>query len=441
MELYSAETEVRALKLYCDSSDKLRAALMCLTKEHFCFNPCVALFERLSFITKRRKTIPTFADLLEDSAISEDHKEAVISILSRIEIKRTLRAVEGIIHILSEYAKRRRLMKIASYIADGLEKNKDIDIMLNTVNEQLFKLNSNINNNTPMIYNIGKNSNTGDFVDSILKSDSFTLYKTGFDVFDSRGGIGSEGVMLLAANSGGGKSVFAQNLCKNLYLYNNVSVLYYSFEMSEARVGNRLSSCLTGIEFSKIRQKTYSQAEYESIKAAWVSFNEFGEKNNCTFSFSCPPSNDLDIDQALLLAKPYGYKVICIDYVNLLKGTNTERQWQVLNEIADKCKAFSVENNCLVILLAQFDADKMQLKFSKGMIHSADSFVAWVRTEEDKELGILNIKQLKGRDEETFDGVLKESFSIMRIGNLEKGKENVEIDKETGEIKFATKQS
>lgn len=440
MELYSAETEVRALKLYCDSSDRLRAALMCLTKEHFCFNPCVELFDRLAFIAKKRKIIPTFTDLLEDSTISEENKEAVISILNRIEIKRTLRSVEGVIHTLSEYAKRRRLMKIASYIADGLERNKDIDVMLNTVNEQLFKLNSNIDNSTPTIYNIGKNSNTDDFVDSILKSDSFMLYKTGLDIFDSRGGIGSEGVLLLAANSGGGKSVFAQNLCKNLYLQNSISVLYYSFEMSEARVGNRLSSCLTGISFSKIRQKVYSDDEYQKIKDAWRQFNDFGKKNDCTFSFSCPPSNDLDIDQALLLAKPYGYKVICIDYVNLLKGTNTERQWQVLNEIADKCKAFSVENKCLVILLAQFDADKMQLKFSKGMIHSADAFVAWVRTEEDKELGILNIKQLKGRDEETFEGVLKEEFSIMRIENLVK-KENAKIDKETGEIKFATQQS
>jgi hypothetical protein len=129
--------------------------------------------------------------------------------------------------------------------------------------------------------------------------------------------------------------------------------------------------------------------------------------------------------QLLMMMKPYGYKVIGIDYISLLEGVDEKDQWRALSAITRQAKIFSAENKCLVILLAQLDADDDRIRYAKGILEHADCAWTWnYYKAEVRETKTLPIRQLKARDQELFPFELREMFETMTIDNMEGSESN-----------------
>lgn len=73
----------------------------------------------------------------------------------------------------------------------------------------------------------------------------------------------------------------------------------------------------------------------------------------------------MTMDDCIRMAKPFGYKVIVIDYVGLLEGRG-RRSVEIANERGPYCaKTYTQETGALVILLAQLDDEKEKALFQR----------------------------------------------------------------------------
>ncbi len=389
-----------------------------LTEDHFHYEPCKAAFKRLTTMAQKRSRILTYDDLLDDPALDEEFRDILRE--GRRKPVRDAEAAETLHATLDKYRKARALYAMSKATIEALkETSVDIEALTDEVTEALTRMQLNVAD-ADQILSIGRDANAYSLIDEALSVEDESLYKTGFKDFDDKnGGLPSEGVMLLAATTSGGKSALRMNLCRNLYHINMVDVLTVSLEMNAKKEARRLASSLSGIEFKKFVRKLLTAEERKLAKQAWKKMHRYGKENDCRYSLMCP-TRGLTIGQLLTLIKPYKYKVVAIDYISLLDDGGQKDQWKLLSDIARECKIFSAENHCLVILLAQLDSDDDRVRYSKGILENADNCWIWnYSKEEQRELHILPIKQLKARDQELFPFELRENFAMMQVLNME----------------------
>jgi hypothetical protein len=431
MKLYSQSLELKAIKsmavanggektkLEVNGKTQISSYLMASVDESFFhYEPAKAAFKRLITVSRKRSKILSYDDLVEDPALNEEFRD-ILREYKKKPLKTQDQAAQ-LLESLDNYRKTRALYYMAKNVIDTLkEPEVDIDTLLDDTTDRLTQTRSR-ESMADLILSVGADGNAVDLIDQALSPEDDLLLKSGFKEFDERnGGLPNEGVMLLAATTSGGKSVTRMNLMKNLYKLNKVSVATVSLEMNAKKETRRLLSNLTGIAFWKFNKKRLKPAEKEKAHEAWKKFHKFGVKNDCRYSLMCP-TRGLSIQQLLLLMKPYKFKVLAIDYIGLLEGVDGADQWKVLSAVTRECKVFSAENKCLVILLAQLDSEDDRIRYSKGILEHADNAWIWnYSKQEQRDLKVLPIKQLKARDQELFGFDLKEHFEIMTVLNMD----------------------
>lgn len=421
MQLYSQDMEVRCIVTLTNPKvpENIRSTLLGkLSKEFFHYPPCAAAFNRIDVLARKRFELIDFPDLLEDPALEEDFRD----ILRDTDVKscKNKKSIQRMLDSLDSYRKIRIVYDVANTALENIEGDAlDVDNLLDTIGEKLTRARRNINEEDQFVV-IGKNNNADDLVDDVLNSVVEQMIKTGFTKYDQKnGGLPEEGVMILAATTSGGKSAILMNLLVNLYMLSKKRVCRISLEMGDRQEMQRLLSRLSQVPFWKIKQNKLSPKEKQRIKKAYDKFKQFGEDNNCVFT-SISPTRGLRIDDALRMVKPFGFDVVGIDYVSLLEGVDEDNQWRVLSSIVRDCKVFSRENKCLVIILAQLDADTDRIRYSRGMKEHADVMWAWNYTKkEQRELRIIPVGVDKARDGELFTFELGERFDVMTAENIE----------------------
>lgn len=391
--------------------------LSSVDESFFQFEPCLAAYRRLAKVAKARARILTYTELLSDPALDEDFRDILRE--NTVPICKTVEKSHHLIEKLDTFRKIRSLYGLAKMITKSMDDPAvDIDDLLDKVTDQLTEARSRQEIHD-LVHAIGRDANAVDLVDDALSMEDEVLLKCGFSEIDEKnGGVVSEGVMLLAATTSGGKSTMLMNLLTNMYRLNKISVANVSLEMNERKITRRLLSMLTKIPYWKFVKKKLSDEERRAAKRAWKKFHRFGEVNDAQYAFICP-KHSVSITQLLTLMKPYGYKVIGIDYVSLLDGVDEKDQWKALSAIVRQCKIFSSENKCLIILLAQLDSDDDRIRYSKGMLEHADAAWTWnYYKPEQRESKIIPVRQLKARDQELFPFELREMFEVMSVENM-----------------------
>jgi hypothetical protein len=432
MKLFSQHSEMKALKCITRGSKKSKGdgytseagldagayLLASLDESFFHYEPCKVAFARIMVILKKRSQVMSYDDLCEDPSINEEYREVLKQYTKKASL--TLEGAKNLVDTLSKYRKARLVYFAAKHALEVLKGNElDVDKLLDSMSNRIAEARTASTDKDP-IYILGKDSNSMDLLDEALSPEDDLLYKTGFKEFDDKvGGLPSEGVVILAGTTSGGKSTMRMNLLSRMYKLNKIDVSTVSFEMNAKKESRRLLSFLTKIPLWKFTRKKLTEADREKCAKAWKKFQKFGEKNDCRYALLCP-TRGLTLQQTFMIFKPYGFKVIGIDYVSLLEGVAIENQALMLKALAREAKIFSAENHCLVILLAQADSDDGRVRYSKGMLEDADNVWLWNYSRpEDRERKIIPIGQVKGRDQEVFNFELEEAFEVMSISDTE----------------------
>lgn len=419
MKLFSPALEQIAIRTICGPDERLASYLLgSLDGSYFHFEPCKAAFQRIHTVAKKRSVIIGYTELLEDPALNEDFREMLRN--SEAKQCRTELKARRLRSSLDKYRKTRKLYEMAKTIIEDLKQAEvDVDKLLDNATESLTAARSS-EELGKLLHTIGKDGDALGLADEAMSVEDDRLLKSGFTEIDTKnGGIPDEGVMLLAATTSGGKSTMLMNLLINIFKLNKVSCVNVSLEMNERKLTRRMLSCLTQIPYWKYVKKALSTEEREISRKAWRRLHRFGEKYDCQFSQMCP-TYSVSITQLFMLLKPFGYKVIGIDYISLLEGVDVKDQWKALSAITREAKIFSAENKCLVILLAQLDSDDDRIRYSKGILEHVDAAWTWNYAKtEVRETKTIPVKQAKARDQELFPFELREAFEVMSVFNME----------------------
>lgn len=225
-------------------------------------------------------------------------------------------------------------------------------------------------------------------------------------------------------------SILTLNMTVNMYQLNNVDVIYIPLEMNKQETAERLISLISGVEHKKIRTKDMSSTEVNVMQKAWRTFKAHGLKNNCRFTVW--PASHITVPQLRLKLKPFKYKVIVIDYINLLDHPQADKlqEWQKLNELARELKLLTKDLNALIIAPTQMNEDGT-LRYARGLAEHANTVWTWTYGEEEQQTHIITIDQPAVRSWAPFKFQLREDFSRMVISDHLGGDPNFDSGKKT----------
>jgi replicative DNA helicase len=155
---------------------------------------------------------------------------------------------------------------------------------------------------------------------------------TGLRSLDHRlGGLQPSDLMILAGRPSIGKTVLAANIGGNAAWHRaqvqgreGAAVGFLSLEMSGEQLGWRVLAEQRGISSDAMRKG----------KVPLEDFNRFTEitQKHAAVPFSIELTSDLSIDavrtQARRIKRQYGIGLLIIDYLQLLRGTDSLQSWQ-----------------------------------------------------------------------------------------------------------------
>lgn len=417
MLLYSQSAELRAIRTLTSPKidESVRSTwLGQLSKDFFHFEPCQRAFERIDKLAKKRFRIISFKALIEDPSLDEDMRDVLANTDEKPAIKKRHR--KETLETLDNYRKIRILYYAAKSTLEAMgETEVDVDSLLEEHAQQLARANMK-GAAEEFFLNFGAHDTSDVIINDILAGKVNPRIKSGFAEYDERsGGLPENGVMIIAATTSGGKSTIAMIISKIMYLLNKMSVLRITLEMQELQETQRLMSNLTGIPLRRFTQNKLTMPDKALVKRKHKEYVDHGKKHGITYT-TISPKGQMTIDDALRMAKPFGHKVIVIDYLGLLDGMDGDDQWKGLNAAARTAKNYSRETGALVILLAQLDDATDKLRYSRGIKEHADVMWQWNYSKpEMREARVIPIQVSKDRDAELYTFDVGERFDVMNV--------------------------
>jgi replicative DNA helicase len=149
-----------------------------------------------------------------------------------------------------------------------------------------------------------------------------------------------------------GKTAFALNLlisfCSNLK--ENQHIAFFSLEMSNEQISNRLLSIQAEIPIKAIKSTYMHESDYNRLVKASIAMQ----------NMQCFLDDDPNLDVETLrikvkrLKQRYNLEVIIIDYLQLLKANvKTENRLYEVSSITKNLKSIAKELNIVIIALSQ----------------------------------------------------------------------------------------
>lgn len=412
MKLFSSTLELRTIKTICSDGKKSGYLLGKVDSDNFHTEASSEAFRRITAIVKRDGKIPSYEILCEDPTLSDSTKNKLRDFGKAGFIKKD---INNAIKKLKDYKSLRDLLKLSENIIEKLtNESVDYDQVINDISDEIAKVRS--GSKETQVYRFGVGNNTSELLNKLIDGEGVKLIPSTFEAWDKEnGGIPVTACVLIGANTGGGKSISASAMCKNLAERGwNPGV--FSLEMSSEEVAARLVSAVSKVPVHKVirGKKGLTEKEREHIRKTFSKWINQVKKNGGSYHLF-DVDGSVSLNQALYTAKAYNVDVILIDYVALLEGVGGDDDWKKLSETVRAGKRFARANKIPVIFLAQLD-NALELRYSKRMKDDADIAFFWNGDEEAKESGIIHIVTPKARNMKpiNFDMLMEWEYTYMR---------------------------
>jgi replicative DNA helicase len=178
--------------------------------------------------------------------------------------------------------------------------------------------------------------------------------KTGFRDLDNKtAGFQKGDLIIIGARPAMGKTTFAQNLAYNVATRNGSQsgVLFFSMEMANQEIVDRMISDISGIDNWKIRTGNVTDDDFARIGDALGDMNEVPLYIDDTSSMTI-----LELrNKARRAAHDHNISMVIVDYLQLLQGSDryAGNRVQEVTEISRGLKTMARELEIPVIALAQ----------------------------------------------------------------------------------------
>lgn len=226
-----------------------------------------------------------------------------------------------------------------------------------------------------------------------------------------------QGVVLVSAISGGGKSVFAMNQGLHSYRQGN-DVLYLNLELSANEQMARMLSCELDVPFSDIytdlspeKIQEYNQAKQEIFGLP----NKFKMKNS--------PVDAETIKNILRTEATTGLDVVVIDYLQIV-NSGREESWKFLTSFVRDLHRLSLELGIVIITPVQINAEdiddkngkmKLTTRGARELEFSASLWFHIYQNKEEIEANLCRIFTMKARQARKDTYVAETNFEYMKF--------------------------
>lgn len=416
MKLLSVDTELKAITTLCSGPKIIRNKLLSqLDAQDFYYTPAKDTYDRIMSVVRSRGELPSLSEILADPVIPEESRQTLRK--RRIAGAKTERTLTTLIGVLHKYRKLRGLYFDAEARMQALKSTSvDVDKLVEDSANALTQIRTRANVDGQLVH-FGRGNNSSALIKKLLSNERPEVIPTGFEAFDKRnGGFFPGSLVLLGGSTGGGKSAMANQLLINMTSRGYDSSLV-PLEMTAVESGARILANLSGIDVRKFLLGTLSEGERRKAMRATKEWVTKLKELDTRYTIH-EPDEDVTIEDVLFTLKPYGYKVIIIDYISLLKGVDGEDSWRQLSNVARFAKIFAKTHNIVVILLVQVSAEGV-VRYSRGVVEHSNNCFLWTYTDQNRETGIIDIRQPKARNQEAFGFQLGHDFSTMRIFDVD----------------------
>lgn len=408
----SVESELQAVASMCGGDPQVSGLLMSLLRDvHFGCPETLAIHTRISTLLKANKPLPTLNLLKTDPSLPQEAQELLSS---DVELCADEDEARALLHQLEQFRKLRVIYKGTSEVVKSMnEPTVDVTKAIDILERVVVQARSDFEE--VLFVTAGDGDTSMPVIEAVLSKEKPDRIKTGFKKFDeASGGFARKDLVLIAANTGGGKSVMANQLAINAYLTECRNVAIVSFEMDDQEIYARVLSSLTGIHFEHIYLHKLSFSQDIKCRKVWADFIRHGKENNCKFVIWCP-TVDVTPTQVGAVLKPGNFDEIIVDYVGLVQAEKEASLWENLGEITKGFKGVARRNNCVVVVMAQLDEESNKVKYSKAMRHHSSYVWKWMYGEESEETGLIVVEQEKARQCKRFNFTLIADFSTMTM--------------------------
>ncbi|MGX7577178.1 replicative DNA helicase [Candidatus Vidania fulgoroideorum] len=315
-----------------------------ISENDFFYKKNQIIFNSIKNILTRKKYIDPI--LLYNSIKSKQIYIKLNYILDLVQFAPISFDIKKYIKILKEKSHLRNILNILIKGIKKINLNIKSKMVINYINTKFSKLDSNYKETFFSIYSILKN-----VMKNILSKRSNFL-KSGFKKLDNLiNGFKYGELIIIAGRPSTGKTAFCINLCKNLSLINRVPILLFSLEMSKEQILIRLISCMSKVCSSNIFLNKISKKDFSKINNIKKILKYMKIFINDITNF-----NILDIKiEIYKIFKKYGFVVVIIDYIQLIKYKNFINKYNELSEISRILKSISKELNIPIICLSQLN--------------------------------------------------------------------------------------
>ena len=412
--------EIRALKALTSDNENLQSmAFSRLRDDTFSFPPAQEAFARIKAYAKMG-AIPAWENFLSDTRLSDDSVQALTAIT--VTGPKSRAEADIIFNELHQYRAVRSVYEMAEDIYTAVKSKSKLEVvgMLDMIAERVA--------NARIVGNAEDNLiRTGDaqgakallkVMQKVHKGQGVTTIPTGFDSFDRINiGVPDGSCFVIGAPSGEGKSVLAVNLATAMAT-SGAKVCLVSLEMNREQVWIRIIASLLALKVNDISTNKLSIQKWDEIERA-VKILGASLRLSKGMLDIYTPEVDPDIEELLFGLKPYGYKVIIIDYLSLLRGFDGDQFWLKLGNAVRLCKRFAEINGMTIVPVVQTDEDG-KARFSGMIKDNASLMWTWGKVKDDKkakpdQMETFDVQMPKSRNQTPFLMKLYRRFDLMQI--------------------------
>ena len=257
--------------------------------------------------------------------------------------------------ILAQKYIQRELIRVSTEIQNkAFDESIDVDDLLDYSEMELFKVaEGSIKRETKPIGQIVFDA-LKNLEEAGKREDGLSGVPCGYSELDRMtSGWQKSDLVIVAARPSMGKTAFVLSMARNMAVEHNISVAFFSLEMSNLQLVNRLIVSESGISHEKIRNGKLTHHEWTQLTVKIDSL-----KNSKIFIDDTPALSIFELRaKCRRLKAQHNIDIIIIDYLQLMSGPTDAKgnREQEVSTISRSLKAIAKELDVPIIALSQLN--------------------------------------------------------------------------------------